>query len=362
MNVVEVTTGGETPNPDPTPDPEVTTSTVAAVIAGADGEYQVEGTVVAVNAKGLLVKDSTGIIFVFVGSKPTVAVGDVVTVKGTTSVYGAAKQFGSSATVTKTGTAAVDHGTVKELTVTEIDAYKTATAVTPIYVKVKATLSKSGSYYNLTFAGAAITGSIPYPANAAELDALAGKEIEITGYAIYVSGGSTKYLNILAMNVVEVTTGGETPDPDPDHVVSGQTYTASKTISELIDANPDWTVGTNNATKLPSIQLDDNVTVTFDGGNNTGKVYSDGIRIYATDTPAGTITITVPNGYQLVSVKFTTSTGNYAFLCLDGTNTDISNTLVTVSGTQVKFNSVKNGSDGKQVRIATFEVVYQAVN
>ena len=545
--------GGTTPTPDPTPDPEITTSTIAAVIAGADGEYQVAGTVIAVNARSFLVKDNTGIMLVYVGSAPGVAAGDVVTVKGTSSIYGAAKQLGS-ATVTKTGTTTVDHGTVTELTATQIDAYATAATVTPIYVKVTATLSKSGNYYNLAFAGATITGSIPYPANGTELDALADKEVEITGYVVYVSGSSSKYLNILAMNVVEVNAGGTTPTPDPDpdptpttkpapeagiytlavnengtvkyldggntdknfrwtfgdaakatfelvvvdggynlklttnatgvtkylnivivddtyvnllaedtavsvwkwnaeqgylyvtvegkgdytvmqtsgdygyyanveakvvtttgniffltattahthsyseatcavpatcacgktdgetlphnyvngvcgcgaldpnHAVSGQTYTASKTIDQLKSENPTWTTSGNNATKLSSIKLDDNVTVSINGGQNSGKVYDDGIRIYATDSPAGTLTISVPTGYQLVSVKVTAVTGTYAFLYVDGAETDICNTTVAVSGTSVVLNSVKNGDNGKQVRIAAIEVVYQAVN
>ena len=132
--------------------------------------------------------------------------------------------------------------------------------------------------------------------------------------------------------------------------------TASKTMKELISA-----LGWTDSTTKQTFTLDDNVTVAVNGGNNTGKAYSgDHIRIYATDSPAGTLTISVPEGYELVSVKVTTATGTYAFLCVDGSSTDISNETTSISGNSVVLNSVKNGSDGKQVRVMAIEVVYYA--
>ncbi len=136
-----------------------------------------------------------------------------------------------------------------------------------------------------------------------------------------------------------------------------QTTTASKTMAELI-VSEGWT----SSTTKQSFNLDANVSVKVNGGNNTGKAYNDDhIRIYATDTPAGTLTISVAEGYELVSVKVTTQTGTYAFLYVDGTTTDICNQTVAVSGSSVVLNSVKNGSDGKQVRVMAIEVVYKAV-
>ena len=139
--------------------------------------------------------------------------------------------------------------------------------------------------------------------------------------------------------------------------VSG-TITASKTVAELI-TEYGWT----SSTTKQSFNLDDNVSVKINGGSNTGKAYNgDHIRIYATDTPAGTITISVAEGYELVSIKVTTQTGTYAFLCVDGSSDDISNDTVSVSGSSVVLNSVKNGSDGKQVRVMAIEVVYSSAN
>ena len=146
---------------------------------------------------------------------------------------------------------------------------------------------------------------------------------------------------------------------DPDANVGGDTapVTASKTMAELISE-----LGWTNTTTKQTFKLDDKVTVKVDGGSNTGKAYNgDHIRVYATDSPAGTLTISVPEGYELVSVKVTTQTGTYAFLCVDGSTTDISNQTVNVSGDTVVLNSVKNGSDGKQVRVMAIEVVYKLV-
>ena len=135
------------------------------------------------------------------------------------------------------------------------------------------------------------------------------------------------------------------------------TISASKTMTELI-ASEGWT----NATTKQEFSLDDVVTVKVNGGNNSGKAYDGNhIRIYATDTPAGTLTITLAEGYELVSVKVSAQEGTYAFLCVDGTTTDICNQTVAVSGSSVLLNSVKNGSNGKQVRVTAIEVVYKAV-
>ena len=133
--------------------------------------------------------------------------------------------------------------------------------------------------------------------------------------------------------------------------------TASKTIKELITA-----LGWTSSTTKQSFNLDDIVSVKINGGNNTGKAYEgDHIRIYATDTPAGTMTITVPEGYEIVSIKVSAKTGTYAFFNIDGVSGDVCNKTIEVDGNSVVLKSVKNGSDGKQVRVTAIEVVYQPV-
>ena len=150
--------------------------------------------------------------------------------------------------------------------------------------------------------------------------------------------------------------GGETPDQGGDEG-DAATVTASKTIADLITSEG-WT----NTTTKQEFSLDDVVTVKVNGGNNSGKAYDGNhIRIYATDTPAGTLTITLAEGYELVSIKVSTvSAGTDAFLYVDGSTEDIKDTVTLVSGSSVVLNTVKNGSNGKQVRVTAIEVVYKA--
>ncbi len=136
------------------------------------------------------------------------------------------------------------------------------------------------------------------------------------------------------------------------------TTTVSASIADLITSEG-WT----SSTTKQSFSLDSVVSVKVDGGANSGKAYNGNhIRIYATDSPAGSLTISVADGYELVSVKISCQTGTYAFLYVgEDTTTDISNVKTTVSGSSVVLNAVKNGTDGKQVRVTAIEVEYAPV-
>ena len=180
------------------------TSTIAEVLASGEGKYKVNAVVTGVNAKGFLITDATGSMLVFLGNdyKGELAVGDQVTVEGTTTTYGLAKQFGAGTKFTKTGSEEVSYGEAKELTVEEIDAYAKAEAITPLYVKVTGKLSVSGSYFNLTLTGSSLTGSITYPSNVEELTLLDGKTLEIYGYVTGLV--NNQYLNLLLVDYTEV--------------------------------------------------------------------------------------------------------------------------------------------------------------
>lgn len=134
------------------------------------------------------------------------------------------------------------------------------------------------------------------------------------------------------------------------------TIIASRTMVDMAEQEG-WT----NLTTKQEFKLDNYVTVKVDGGNNSGKYYNPGMRIFATDTPPGSLTISVPEGYELVSITISTITGTYAFLYVDGTTTDICNVKTAVSGSSVVINSVKNGANGKQVRVTAIEVEYKKI-
>ena len=181
-----------------------------------------------------------------------------------------------------------------------------------------------------------------------------GDVVKVTGEVdVYNDNRSiTSGATVVVITPANPDQGGEEGGETPEGAIS-----ASKTMAELITSE-----GWDNTTTKQTFNLDEKVTVAINGGNNTGKAYDgDHIRVYATDSPAGTITISVPNGYELVSVKVSTKTGTYAFLYLGEGTTDICNVTTAVSGQSVVLNSVKNGSDGKQVRVTAIEVVYRPV-
>ena len=118
--------------------------------------------------------------------------------------------------------------------------------------------------------------------------------------------------------------------------------------------------GWTNQQKISSVNVDENITMSIAGGTNSGKYYTaDGIRVYATDTPAGSITITAKEGYKIKSVSFKILTGEYAFLQLNGVTVE-NGQVVEVGASTATFQTVKNGSNGKQVRILGVTVVYEA--
>lgn len=147
--------------------------------------------------------------------------------------------------------------------------------------------------------------------------------------------------------------------------ITGNSVTVKKTMTELATAE-----GWDNTTTGQEFALDGVVTCKFAGGEqgqygpNTGKFYTDHVRVYATDTPAGTLTISVANGYELVSIKIECVTGGtYADFKLsnDLEGASVCNVETAVSGSSVSLTAVKVGKDGKQVRILSIEVVYAPV-
>ncbi len=185
--------------------PKVTPGTIAEIVAAEDGLFETIAIVVATNAQSFLIKDETGAMLVYKGSEWTcdVAVGDKVKVNGNTSIYGNAKQFAQDATYEKVESVTVEYGEAKELTAADCDAYATLEKVTVEYVSFVGTLSVSGGkYFNVRIDGATIIGSLTYPADVEAVKALNGKKIVVTGY---VTGVTSKYLNIMFTEVAEPT-------------------------------------------------------------------------------------------------------------------------------------------------------------
>lgn len=273
-----------------------------------------------------IMDDEGNSIYVF-RTSTQVEKGDFVTVTGDVAEYQGAKQIGQGSTCVK-GTADNAHMAIFELAQIDITTNYTA--------DVEVTLPTAFLKFNATIAwtkdGNAIT----------ELNIPQTAEAQTVTVKVSVTVGDATVDKEFTINVAEKLEAGTT--------------VVSKTMTDLIAAEG-WT----GTTTKQEFKLDDVVTCKVDGGSNSGKAYTDHIRIYATDSPAGKLTITLATGYELVSVKVSTVTGTYAFLCVDGTTADISNVSTNVSGSSVVLNSVKNGSDGKQARVTAIEVVYKQV-
>ena len=186
----------QTVDPTPTPTPG-DTKTIAEIIAAGDAaSATTSATVMAVAKTGFLLGDASGYMYVYTGSEPTVAVGDVVTVSGKVSTYGGCKQF-SEVKVEKTGTTEVTYPTAEELTASSFDALVKSPVVK--YVTVAGELSISGNYYNIKIEGATAQGSIL--ATADVLSSLGnGTTVTVTGFFVYQTS-SGKYGNIIVTSI-----------------------------------------------------------------------------------------------------------------------------------------------------------------
>ena len=135
-----------------------------------------------------------------------------------------------------------------------------------------------------------------------------------------------------------------------------EAVTVTFTVKDAAAANGWGSAGNNLKTPYA---IDENVSISVAGGSNSGKFYTDHLRIYATDTPAGSITLTAKEGYKIKSVSFEVVTGTYAFIQYNGVNVE-NGQVVEVGAASATFNTVKNGSNGKQVRLLSVTVTYEA--
>ena len=193
----------------------IETSSIAEVLdSPIDEVYQIEGTVVGTHSKGFLVKDDTGIILTF-KKNHGIETGDVVTVKGATSVYGGLKQFGETSEVTKTGSRSVTQPEPEEFSAASFDAYVEAPCIK--YVKYSGLLSSYQDniyyqwHYDVAVDGTDVVASLSYPNSSLSVTSYLDRNVIVTGYAIGVTGNDTRYLNTLVTSI-EFAETEECPD------------------------------------------------------------------------------------------------------------------------------------------------------
>ena len=193
----------------------IETSSIAEVLdSPIDEVYQIEGTVVGTHSNGFLVKDDTGIILTF-KKNHGIETGDVVTVKGATSVYGGLKQFGETSEVTKTGSRSVTQPEPEEFSAASFDAYVEAPCIK--YVKYSGLLSSYQDniyyqwHYDVAVDGTDVVASLSYPNSSLSVTSYLDRNVIVTGYAIGVTGTDTRYLNTLVTSI-EFAETEECPD------------------------------------------------------------------------------------------------------------------------------------------------------
>ena len=176
---------------------------ISEVIAnGAGVESTIKAEVVGTYAKGILVSDGSGSILVYPNKVPNYSVGDSVIVTGTTSSYGGLLQYPNTSTITRSGKSeSYKYPKAEEMDAETLNSWMKSPVVK--YAKVSGKLKISGNYYNVEITGLNGQGSISYPMTGIVDPALNGKDVDINGYLIGVTGSSTKYANIMMTSICE---------------------------------------------------------------------------------------------------------------------------------------------------------------
>ena len=208
---------------------ELEVTDISDIIDAGAGKAKAQGTIVATYARGFLLDDGTGSILVYLGSDGGNAVGEIVTVEGTTSMYGGLLQFAAGSVVTKLTTTTVSYPAATAMDGAAMDAYLAAPAIQ--YVEYTGTLTINNNYYNVAVEGAATAiGSIQYPQEAIKANLTSGAVVKVTGYTIGVS--SSKYVNTMAVKVEVVGEGG---GEEPEVPTETQNYTVTEALAAYVD-------------------------------------------------------------------------------------------------------------------------------
>ena len=193
------------------------------------GVETLESVVVAKTGRGFVLSDGTTAIYAYDSGANPVEPGDVVKVLATKTTYNGVPELATLTSVEKTGTAAVNHPTAKDVTA-EALTYEASVAE---YIQFTGTLHISGSYYNVEFAGVDTgvkQGSIVYPVESLGAAAFDGQTVTVTGYYNGLSSGG-KFLNIIATKIVDANAKGTLANPytpaEAAAAVAGFSWTSS---------------------------------------------------------------------------------------------------------------------------------------
>ena len=246
-------------------------TTIADVIAGGgSGSFVVPNvTVFAVPATHTaIIGDATGKVLFYKASHG-LAVGDVITVSGSTTLYNGVVEFTSTPTATKTGTTTVNHGSA-EVATSEL---LTPLATSPSAIKF-ITGSGTQSGQDITAAGKVLH----LPAANAATD---GKAVVFTGY---IYGWSSSYSNFnFVATALDVDPSVASLEVDQTSLNWAADATDSKTVTVTLNGN-----GTGYSIS-PTSDANWNIS---DNGSGTITVSPKEANTSTSDAKTLTITIT----------------------------------------------------------------------
>ena len=211
---VEIVVGEPGDNPDPEQPEDITN--IADV--EYNGTYTVKGVVAAISTRGFVLADQSGAIFYYNSSySADYQIGQELTITGTIGAYGTGLQLSADSQIVEGEVIGVTYPDPVIADATVIDAFISDTNNKfAQYSQVTGVLSISGNYYNVVVEGTSNQASFYYTPSEIknQLAEANGAKVELTGYAISVSGG--QYYNVVITDI-EIL---EMPQPeDPQSYV-----------------------------------------------------------------------------------------------------------------------------------------------
>ena len=175
------------------------TSVLGSAVLGET--YNVGGVVTAICARGIVVTDNSGSLFVYSASFPYTdyAIGDQVSFTGTVGEYGTGLQFdGNAVEIVKWDNVAYTYPA--PTTIDWASAVARSASERAYYTTMEGTLSISDKYYNVELGIENVQGSIYYATDEVKAKMANGQNVKLKGYFISVSSG--KYANLIVTEVV----------------------------------------------------------------------------------------------------------------------------------------------------------------
>ena len=217
--------------------------------------YRVKGTVVATNARGLVIGDGTGYVYYYKNAAVSQSVGDLVSIYGNSATYGHILQFTNTATVADVTESNYNYTPVATV-ITEVPDYSEGYYLST-YLQFKGKLSKDNNSYFITLGESKIQISYPTSDQGNALTALNGKTALVKGY--FTGINSNNIFTIMLESVEEMA--GTDPVINAENVTlaydatSGEiTYTLDNATGNVTAAitTGDWlTLGEVGANSIP---------------------------------------------------------------------------------------------------------------